>query len=1033
MDTSALWNLFGNSTNWNQNWNQSNDWDTNQSLDKTNNTTNISQNLNNLNIDLNAKTVGIWGLQNTNYPNDNKNQNTENNSQDLKSNKPILNFNLWWNNSLWSTNTQVPKIEIETTNNKNIENKELSDQKLSINQLSFSIWEKNENKIQELEKNLEIEINNTEIETNTKIWNETTEKKSEITNNNFGIDILSNNTNTGQTQTINTKSDSLEENTKKDNIKTKEESQTNKKQITIPEIILPELTPQINQNIAPIQTIETNKQQEDLKQKEVTTSVPTYNQIPTEWININKITTNKPTQIKRSWPDNIWWLIIGCSIFFIVILGVIAWLLYYFTLNPDQVNAFIDSETVKALLKIFTTIFFWFLFFVWFGIATMNGYRIATVKNLPKKNFYIWLIFWVFLLFFSLATGITILRHINEMTSEDINMSDLVFIQVPMKDGAQFLHKNPNLLLVAPVQLNFAVNPELRSRFVADNLWNNKPKNVYLDCGNGQKVPIAPNLQSIWSCFFETKWEYEMNLIVEYTDRITNSPKQAEAPSDLDIISQIDIKTSDGTYQLNDDKTEMIMWKAPIKVYFDASKIFSDLKLWEYKISRDLDANWEFDLSDQVSFAHIFREPKIQTIYYTIPELGKEIYSLIFRVEQSDVPVCEVQTEQVKWLTFDFKANCDRNWNISRYAFHIFDTRLNREVETIDSDKDEVRYNFPSQWKYIVKMTFITDTDKQWRAESETIDVGNISFDVNYDITYRWANDKERTRFGKDGNNKMIKNNSWTSLTIWSVPMKLQLNINNIKPIIKWTEVMVYLDEKPMLPNNNKDMIYEINIEEPKKQEIIILIKNETINSDQIKIVIPIDVDQPDIVWVLEIYPETVWESPFDVTLDASAVKLTDPKDKVVYFTWKFWDGAKDINTSQWTAKHTYTYDDLVENWTYNPEVIVTTSKWLSKKITAKDPIMVRKPRLMALINIDSHPWQIAKVEDEVIFSIRSDGNIESISWDFGDWETLTTEWRLSIEAKHKYIQPGQYKIKAEVVYDNKTISTPNITLVVDN
>jgi len=54
-----------------------------------------------------------------------------------------------------------------------------------------------------------------------------------------------------------------------------------------------------------------------------------------------------------------------------------------------------------------------------------------------------------------------------------------------------------------------------------------------------------------------------------------------------------------------------------------------------------------------------------------------------------------------------------------------------------------------------------------------------------------------------------------------------------------------------------------------------------------------------------------------------------------------------------------------------------------------KTPIIVKKKQRSVKVSVDSHPTRQAKVNDIVQFSLETDGRVDSISWDFGNGQTL--------------------------------------------
>jgi hypothetical protein len=159
------------------------------------------------------------------------------------------------------------------------------------------------------------------------------------------------------------------------------------------------------------------------------------------------------------------------------------------------------------------------------------------------------------------------------------------------------------------------------------------------------------------------------------------------------------------------------------------------------------------------------------------------------------------------------------------------------------------------------------------------------------------------------------------------------------------------------------------------------------------------------------------------VTLDVSTTTLNDPTDQIVYFTWDFGDGTWNIkkNLSQAVMQHTYRYDSKTENGLFNPKITIKTKKWLTSQIWLDNPIIVKKQVMTLKINIDSHPWQLAKLGDRVYLSLEINGLPKKINWDFGNDKTLECSTRGECgQTSVTYDQEWDYTIKAKVSYDDK-------------
>ena len=177
--------------------------------------------------------------------------------------------------------------------------------------------------------------------------------------------------------------------------------------------------------------------------------------------------------------------------------------------------------------------------------------------------------------------------------------------------------------------------------------------------------------------------------------------------------------------------------------------------------------------------------------------------------------------------------------------------------------------------------------------------------------------------------------------------------------------------------------------------------------------------------------PDTVWISPFKVKFDVSATTITDPEDKIIYFSWDFWDGNKKENLSQAIVEHTYTYDFTKENWVFYPTVTLTTKKGRELVVWSWTRISVTKPIINAEIVLNSHPTQRASIWDKVEMSLNIDGSPSKIVWKFGNGNELECPWRSCTDVSQVYETPWEFVITATVYYENMPTVDGKINIVV--
>ena len=147
----------------------------------------------------------------------------------------------------------------------------------------------------------------------------------------------------------------------------------------------------------------------------------------------------------------------------------------------------------------------------------------------------------------------------------------------------------------------------------------------------------------------------------------------------------------------NDAKTEMVVGKAPSKVMFDASAVFKDIGINDYKIIWDFNGDGEQDKQNTVSTTYVYNEAKLYNIYVRFPTLNDYIYTFPIRVEQSDVPVCEINVSKGEGKNYTIAANFfDKTVKITNYQFDIVDrNNKDKTIKTIRNTDGTFSYQFP--------------------------------------------------------------------------------------------------------------------------------------------------------------------------------------------------------------------------------------------------------------------------------------------------------------------------------------------------
>ncbi|MFZ2911693.1 MAG: PKD domain-containing protein [Candidatus Absconditicoccaceae bacterium] len=719
--------------------------------------------------------------------------------------------------------------------------------------------------------------------------------------------------------------------------------------------------------------------------------------------------------------------LIGCAVILFLLVGGLSVIFYYLIGNPSQMSSVgVTPQTAKTLLQTFVVIFFGFLFLLGFALVIVNAYRLITVKNKSKIGYTMGTILGLIVFIFSIAFGSVLLSRIANISVGDLSdPNKLIRPSLLLKDGPIYILSDPTLKLIAPGIISFDINTSLFDSQILPKLGQVQIEGIQLDCGNGKNLDIDMKTADFnGSCIYYSKGNYQLNLIVSYVDSQTSEKLQKSFEAgNLNFESQIKITNKDNSVQ--NIPLDVIVGKVPSKVIFDASEVFKDFSLTDYNIVWDVDGDGSPDKTNDASFTYVYKEDKVYHVGIRFPNLNKYLYTFPIRVEQSDVPICEVVLNPIKLTQYNIKTNfLDSSVGITDYQFDIFDYQKGKIVDSIKSKKGYIDYTLPSKGTYSVIVNFITEEGKPGQCESDDIEIGQMNFDILYDIYYKSPQspnfikiDQKQSDMFQDG-----------TLTIKEIPTILKLDITKITPDTPGLTRSVLINSKPILSSDNKS--FQISLDENKDYEIKIIVEdiNRGVKSEKI---INVKIERDDVVGKLLITPDTVGMDPFTVQLDASTTIVNDSSDEIVYFTRDFGDGEIKKNFSQSIVSHTYRYDNKNENGEYFPKVTIKTKNGREIIIGSGTRIIVKKALVSLIINIDSHPAQTAKVGDKVDFSLEMNGLPKTMKWTFGDGNDIECKARECMTASKVYDKVGTYTVRVFVTFDNQPDLEGNITLKV--
>ncbi len=774
-----------------------------------------------------------------------------------------------------------------------------------------------------------------------------------------------------------------------------------------------------------------------------------------------QVQVNKPTEVKKWAKANFSFkkLAIGCGV---VLFLIFIW--FFITLaslikNPNALwGIWINAASAKIILQAFTGLLFWSVILLMLWVIIANIYRLITVKNQSKWKYIRWLIWWLIWTAISWALIALVFSWIAKIVVEvkiveyDLVQPYLVWrVSEVWKDEFTHPYRNKDMVwigenypLIAPSEMAFSIRWNELERLMNKVDTNYEIVSITLSCGDKDNtvLNLSHELDSHnrykfeWTCLYSEKWRYSYSVNVTYDNNYFHQRKTETFPwKTLNFESAVTIyKTSTNSSSSNSKTTkvsstnwEFILWKAPAKVTIDSTQVFRDFRTEWYEVEWDMDGDFTWDRINQANFDYSYNIPKIYYVSYKFPELSDDTrYRFPVRVEPSDIPVCIVKTENFPWTTkyhimSDFIDPADAT-KISSYNYTIRNVWGKKTHDIKKNESQEINYEFPEQWTYVVILDYVTVDGRQWWCESEPIQMKKESFDIQYALLEQ---NLETWKFKELCNAKRSDYNWCKKISLETVPHTYQLQIKSISPNSNTTKKVVTLNGVSQLNENDT---YTFTIPDEWVYDLTIAVSDVGRNMEEETRNINFTAQKADIVWLLTITsaekdesqrkPVTEWFEPLTVILDASKTEINIEWDEIIYFTWDFGDGEIKRNIQNWVVAHTYNYDYSRENWIFQPIVKIKTRTWIEKSIYWPK-LNVKK----WLINVDissvSHPSRQAPVWKEVSFSAEFDWLPERMIWDFWDGsDTVTCRWRTCSEITHTFEEMWLFSVKLSLEFD---------------
>lgn len=612
-----------------------------------------------------------------------------------------------------------------------------------------------------------------------------------------------------------------------------------------------------------------------------------------------------------------------------------------------------------------------------------------------------------------------------------VNSSDLVnpYLQVFQWSDRRWLNGRiyTNTLwlkIIWPASILMQFNKSAYDKLYANLIPFQNVNNITIDCGNWQTLDRS----KIWwnneflfnkSCFYQEKWAYTVSMLLTYKDKNTwlLQNKAFSWVTTIDVISQIDLSSSDEITKLNDDKSELVVWSTPVRIAIQTNRVMSDLWLENPVIERDVDWDWIKD-DGNPNFTTTLSQPGLRSIYYRFPTLawyGTMWYRLNLRVNPSTVEPCKLSVSQVWSWEYRIWMSINEIIQVKSREVEIIDAKTQIPVETLTNLPTV--YRLPWAWAYAIRWIYYTQDWKKWVCESQ------------------WLNSNVQFYYLKTS--IVVDSSAWKISTWWqddtmsvsipSLPATVQVTIDDIVPEPSRPTLTATLWDETINPYIQNQ--YRLKLTENKISEFVVTIVDSDWKKASKKIIF-VPAIKPIIAKVVA--DKKVWYDPLNVKLDASISQLNNTSDEVVYFSWDFWDWQKTDNVSQWSINHVYRFDITKQEWRYKPKVTIKTQKWFEDTIELEDYIIVKRELRQIKIISPSNPAQLAKIWDEIMLTAQTDWAVKAVKRDFDNQESKQCDNRSCLDTTVTYLNKWIYDIIVTIEYADHPSVTQTYRLKVD-
>lgn len=658
-------------------------------------------------------------------------------------------------------------------------------------------------------------------------------------------------------------------------------------------------------------------------------------------------------------------------------------------INLNDVNSFLLKITtfIFSIVVLIETIIFTILLFKW--LLTKKEFKRKKTILIISASILLIMTWSTWTLWMYLDRAIKNLPNWQEMSYWNIQIYDNDLLKSFNFDKSSALISNYTNI-IWPIELKFDLTYLQKDEA---RRWFQIQKYIW-DFGNWDKIETQ-NPEIVQN--FDKKWNYKINITIEwidsrFPDKITSKPVSDTPIISISHIVKITQNTLENwwrtiSFDASDLKT---LWEiewyfkddltkpAFVWEYFQPSKIyFEEDAIW-MRIKRK---SWWNNYMDRV---FVVSGEKIFINWEIVAEPSPDNdLSYTFRVEK---------LENTAWA-----------WFIKSFKWIIEDKEINKEANILKlEESSEINFDFLDYWKKTIKV-IITNT--AWKSVE-------LKKEINI---LKKLNTNNLIEFSQDGS--IIENVKYNDKTreysifdVW-VPTKIKFDAKYIiadNPLYMldeiswdiWSDGSIESKEKSIEQSFDLPWFKEITVNykfvHRKNKEQVINLKDK----------INIEFVEKDAIVLLEVKTDSEY-APAIASFDASKSKVKN--DNIIKFIYDYGDWVIEERDAI-NPRHKY-----LKEWDYKIKLTVVTEKWKEYSTTKT---LVLKPTLSK--------WEItvsmkkAPVNQEIDFlSTWSVWQIVWYHWDFGDWNTSN-----EANPSHAYSKPWQYKVVLTLEYANNNIIT---------